>query len=256
MFWADKIHLYMNACAMQPDFRGLQQSCCSLAAACGIIVGDQSCSFAAKQNNKGHFFFLIDNFGHAYCFGVRGKIDSSKYVPCLQVHRHFCFLQNKNMQIQGTVFSQLVLLSWHCTTLKHATSGFPQMFPIGRTIDLTQKISSLLCSLCCLASRLYLLPAPSDTAVVSPQDPVLLVGSSLTATCALSPGLEPHAGFLYWTFNGNRLPSSVYHVLGPGALSVTLHNLNGSQQQSGDNLVCHGRKGEVLGGSCLYVGSK
>lgn len=103
---------------------------------------------------------------------------------------------------------------------------------------------------------LCILPLSPDMAVVSPQDPVLLVGSSLTATCTLSPGLELHASFLYWTLNGNRLPSSVYHVLGPGALSVTLHNLNGSQQQSGDNLVCHGRKGEVLGGSCLYVGSK
>ncbi|XP_041912813.1 cytokine receptor-like factor 1b isoform X2 [Alosa sapidissima] len=96
--------------------------------------------------------------------------------------------------------------------------------------------------------------SPACSAVVSPQDPVLLVGSSLTATCTLSPGLQLHTGFLYWTFNGNRLPSSVYHVQGPGALSVTLHNLNGSRQQSGDNLVCHGRKGEVLGGSCLYVG--
>ncbi|XP_031431248.1 cytokine receptor-like factor 1b isoform X1 [Clupea harengus] len=108
----------------------------------------------------------------------------------------------------------------------------------------------------CLVLLLHqIFTSPTHMAVVSPQDPVLLVGSSLTATCTLSPGLELHASFLYWTLNGNRLPSSVYHVLGPGALSVTLHNLNGSQQQSGDNLVCHGRKGEVLGGSCLYVGT-
>ncbi|TMS20148.1 Cytokine receptor-like factor 1 [Larimichthys crocea] len=40
----------------------------------------------------------------------------------------------------------------------------------------------------------------------------------------------------------------------PEILSVTLHNLNGSQQQSGDNLVCHGADGHVLAGSCLYVG--
>lgn len=93
-------------------------------------------------------------------------------------------------------------------------------------------------------------------AAVLPQDSVLLVGSSMTATCTLSPGpeLDLHASSLYWTLNGNPLPSSVYHILGPGVLSVTLHSLNGSQQQSGDNLVCHGYQGEVLAGTCLYVG--
>lgn len=95
-----------------------------------------------------------------------------------------------------------------------------------------------------------------DVAVISPQDPVLHIGSSLTATCTLSPELGLQASTLYWTLNGMCLSSSTYSVVSPDTLSVTLRNLNGSQQQSGDNLVCHGADGHVLAGSCLYVGSK
>lgn len=95
-----------------------------------------------------------------------------------------------------------------------------------------------------------------DEAVISPQDPVLYIGSSLTATCTLSPELGLHASTLYWTLNGISVSSSAYSVLSPDTLSITLQNLNGSQQQSGDNLVCHGADGHVLAGSCLYVGSK
>ncbi|XP_070712241.1 cytokine receptor-like factor 1 [Pempheris klunzingeri] len=94
----------------------------------------------------------------------------------------------------------------------------------------------------------------AHVAVISPQDPVLLIGSSLTATCTLPPELGVHASTLYWTLNGMCLPSSTYSVLSPDTLSVTLHTLNGSQQQTGDNLVCHGADGHVLAGSCLYVG--
>ncbi|CAJ1060336.1 cytokine receptor-like factor 1b isoform X1 [Xyrichtys novacula] len=94
----------------------------------------------------------------------------------------------------------------------------------------------------------------THVAVISPQDPVLQIGSSLTATCTLSPESGLHAGSLYWTLNGMILSSSTYTVLSPDVLSVTLRNLNGSQQQSGDNLVCHGAGGHVLAGSCLYVG--
>ena len=99
-------------------------------------------------------------------------------------------------------------------------------------------------------------PTPPDVAVISPQDPVLRIGASLTATCTLSPELGLHAGTLYWTLNGMSVSSSSYSVLSPDSLSVTLHNLNGSRQQSGDNLVCHAADGHVLAGSCLYVGSK
>lgn len=95
-----------------------------------------------------------------------------------------------------------------------------------------------------------------DVAVISPQDPFLLIGSSLTATCTLSPELGVHASTLYWTLNGARVSSSAYSVVSPSVLSVTLHGLSGSQQRSGDNLVCHGADGRVLAGSCLYVGSK
>lgn len=95
-----------------------------------------------------------------------------------------------------------------------------------------------------------------DVAVISPQDPVLHIGSSLTATCTLSPELGRLSSTLYWTLNGMVLPSSTYSVVSPDVLSVTVHNLNGSQQQSGDNLVCHGDDGHVLAGSCLYVGSE
>uniref|UniRef100_A0A665WBZ7 Cytokine receptor-like factor 1 n=1 Tax=Echeneis naucrates TaxID=173247 RepID=A0A665WBZ7_ECHNA len=88
----------------------------------------------------------------------------------------------------------------------------------------------------------------------NPDDPVMYIGSSLTATCTLNPEFGLHASTLYWTLNGMRLPSSTYGVVSSEILSVSLHNLNGSQQQSGDNLVCHGADGHVLGGSCLYVG--
>ncbi|GLD73467.1 cytokine receptor-like factor 1 isoform X1 [Lates japonicus] len=93
-----------------------------------------------------------------------------------------------------------------------------------------------------------------DVAVISPQDPVLRIGSSVTAMCTLSPELGLHASTLYWTLNGMRLSSSTYSLVSSDILSITLHGLNGSQQQSGDNLVCHGADGHVLGGSCLYVG--
>ncbi|KAL6489948.1 hypothetical protein MHYP_G00002930 [Metynnis hypsauchen] len=91
-------------------------------------------------------------------------------------------------------------------------------------------------------------------ASVYPQDPALLIGSSLTATCSVSQDHGLHAGSLYWTLNGKRLPSSTYSILSPTVLSVTLKNLSGSRQRSGDNLVCHGGSGHMLAGSCLYVG--
>uniref|UniRef100_A0A8B9JFP4 Cytokine receptor-like factor 1a n=1 Tax=Astyanax mexicanus TaxID=7994 RepID=A0A8B9JFP4_ASTMX len=84
--------------------------------------------------------------------------------------------------------------------------------------------------------------------------PALLIGSSLTATCSVSADHGLHAGSLYWTLNGKRLHSSTYSILSPTVLSVTLTNLSGSRQRSGDNLVCHGGGGHVLAGSCLYVG--
>ncbi|TNM87366.1 hypothetical protein fugu_005587 [Takifugu bimaculatus] len=70
-----------------------------------------------------------------------------------------------------------------------------------------------------------------DVAEVSPQDPVLRIGSSLTATCTLGPELSHLSSTLYWTLNGETLPGSTYRVLGPHVLSVTVHNLNGSRQQ-------------------------
>ncbi|XP_035279497.1 cytokine receptor-like factor 1a isoform X3 [Anguilla anguilla] len=94
----------------------------------------------------------------------------------------------------------------------------------------------------------------STLAAVLPQDPALRIGSSLTATCTVSPELGLHASALYWTLNGKRLPGGSYRVLGPTALALTLPRLNGSRQQSGDNLVCHGNGGHVLAGSCLFVG--
>uniref|UniRef100_A0A3Q3VQ83 Cytokine receptor-like factor 1 n=1 Tax=Mola mola TaxID=94237 RepID=A0A3Q3VQ83_MOLML len=93
-----------------------------------------------------------------------------------------------------------------------------------------------------------------EKAVISPQDPVLRTGSSLTATCTLSPELGLLSSSLYWTLNGVILPGSTYTEVSPHALSVTLHSLDGSRQQSGDNLVCHAGDGRVLAGSCLYVG--
>ncbi|KAL0160213.1 hypothetical protein M9458_043938, partial [Cirrhinus mrigala] len=86
-------------------------------------------------------------------------------------------------------------------------------------------------------------------AVISPQDPVLHIGSSLTAVCTISAELEITARSLYWTLNGRRLARNTYKVLSPTESSVTLHQLNGSLQQSGDNLVCHRSNGEVLAGS-------
>uniref|UniRef100_A0A3B3W1N3 Cytokine receptor-like factor 1 n=1 Tax=Poecilia latipinna TaxID=48699 RepID=A0A3B3W1N3_9TELE len=95
---------------------------------------------------------------------------------------------------------------------------------------------------------------PEYVAVISPQDPVLRIGSGLTASCRLSPELGLHASSLYWTLNGVRLPSSAYGVVSSDILSVELRSLNGSQQKSGDNLMCHGADGRVLAGSCLHVG--
>ncbi|XP_015456776.3 cytokine receptor-like factor 1b [Astyanax mexicanus] len=107
-------------------------------------------------------------------------------------------------------------------------------------------------------SLLLLVPhaftSTAHLAVISPQDPSLPIGSSLTVVCTVSPELGTEASSLYWTFNGRRLAKSTYAVLSPTELSVTLHRLNGSQQQSGDNLVCHDGSGDVLAGSCLYVG--
>ncbi|XP_015281415.1 PREDICTED: cytokine receptor-like factor 1 isoform X3 [Gekko japonicus] len=91
-------------------------------------------------------------------------------------------------------------------------------------------------------------------AVISPQDPTLLIGSSLTASCSVGADSSLRAEDLYWTLNGRRLPAEAYEVLSATALSVTIPNLNGSQQQSGDNLVCHSKDGGILAGSCLYVG--
>ncbi|XP_056614562.1 cytokine receptor-like factor 1b isoform X2 [Triplophysa dalaica] len=91
-------------------------------------------------------------------------------------------------------------------------------------------------------------------AVISPQDTVLRIGSSLTAVCTVSAELEITARSLYWTLNGRRLARNTYRVLSPTESRVTLHQLNGSLQQSGDNLVCHRGNGEVLAGSCIYVG--
>ncbi|XP_063003031.1 cytokine receptor-like factor 1 isoform X2 [Elgaria multicarinata webbii] len=94
-------------------------------------------------------------------------------------------------------------------------------------------------------------------AVITPQDPTLLIGSSLTASCFVSAESGLKAQDLYWTLNGRRLPAETYKVVGANTLTVTLSNLNGSQQQSGDNLVCHSKEGSViLAGSCLYVGLK
>ncbi|KPP66976.1 cytokine receptor-like factor 1 precursor-like [Scleropages formosus] len=98
------------------------------------------------------------------------------------------------------------------------------------------------------------LSSSTQVAAIFPQDPALRIGSSLTATCSVSAELGIHASSLFWTLNGKRLPSNTYSVLGPAALSVTLDRLNGSRQQSGDNLVCHGSGGHVLAGSCLYIG--
>uniref|UniRef100_A0A3Q2NPZ9 Cytokine receptor-like factor 1 n=1 Tax=Fundulus heteroclitus TaxID=8078 RepID=A0A3Q2NPZ9_FUNHE len=104
-----------------------------------------------------------------------------------------------------------------------------------------------------LKARLVYFLRP-DVAVISPQDPILRIGSSLTATCTLTTELGLHAGSLYWTLNGVRLSSSTYRTVSANILTIELHSLNGSQQKSGDNLMCHGPDGRVLAGSCLYVG--
>ena len=96
-----------------------------------------------------------------------------------------------------------------------------------------------------------------DTAVISPQDPTLLIGSSLQATCSVhgdTPGATAEG--LYWTLNGRRLPPELSRMLNASTMALALVNLNGSRQQSGDNLVCHARDGSILAGSCLYVGRK
>uniref|UniRef100_A0A8D0PDH4 Fibronectin type-III domain-containing protein n=1 Tax=Sus scrofa TaxID=9823 RepID=A0A8D0PDH4_PIG len=95
----------------------------------------------------------------------------------------------------------------------------------------------------------------ADTAVISPQDPTLLIGSSLQATCSVhgDPSGATAEG-LYWTLNGRRLPPELSRMLNASTLALALANLNGSRQQSGDNLVCHARDGSILAGSCLYVG--
>ncbi|CAL8308886.1 unnamed protein product [Lota lota] len=100
----------------------------------------------------------------------------------------------------------------------------------------------------------HVLFSTTQVAVIEPQDPALRIGSSLTATCTLSSDVDLQASALYWTLNGRRLASSGHTLLGDHALSITLQQLNGSQQRSGDNLVCHGGDGRVLAGSCLYVG--
>ncbi|KAF0044104.1 hypothetical protein F2P81_003262 [Scophthalmus maximus] len=94
----------------------------------------------------------------------------------------------------------------------------------------------------------------THVAIIYPQDPVLRMGSNLTASCWVHPELSIHASSLFWTLNGQQLPSSLYRVLSPTNLSVTLAGLNASRQTSGDNLVCHNHKGHILAGSCLYVG--
>lgn len=93
--------------------------------------------------------------------------------------------------------------------------------------------------------------------MISPQDPTLLIGSSLQATCSVHgdpPGATAEG--LYWTLNGHRLPPELSRMLNASTLALALANLNGSRQQSGDNLVCHARDGSILAGSCLYVGRK
>uniref|UniRef100_A0AAV2JGT4 Fibronectin type-III domain-containing protein n=1 Tax=Knipowitschia caucasica TaxID=637954 RepID=A0AAV2JGT4_KNICA len=94
----------------------------------------------------------------------------------------------------------------------------------------------------------------THVASIYPQDPVLRMGSNLTASCWVHPDLGVHASSLFWTLNGQPLASSLYKVLSPNNLSVMLVGLNASRQKSGDNLVCHNHKGHILAGSCLYVG--
>ncbi|RXM93185.1 Cytokine receptor-like factor 1 [Acipenser ruthenus] len=93
-----------------------------------------------------------------------------------------------------------------------------------------------------------------EFAAIYPLDPALPIGASLTATCTVSSELGLEARTLYWTLNSKRLPSENYTVLNRTALTVSLQRLNGSRQQSGDNLVCHSADGHILAGSCVYVG--
>ncbi|XP_030322146.1 cytokine receptor-like factor 1 isoform X2 [Calypte anna] len=115
-------------------------------------------------------------------------------------------------------------------------------------------LPSLLSPLLLLCLNLLRAEPLAYPAVISPQDPTLLMGSSLLATCTVSPDFHLKAEDLYWTLNGRRLPPTSYTPLGPTTLGVALAHLNGSRQQSGDNLVCHSRDGGILAGSCLYVG--
>ncbi|XP_026554841.1 cytokine receptor-like factor 1 [Pseudonaja textilis] len=95
----------------------------------------------------------------------------------------------------------------------------------------------------------------SYPAIIAPQDATLHIGASFTANCSVMPNSGLKAEDLYWTLNGRKLPAETYKVLGATTLSVTLTQLNGSRQQSGDNLMCHGKEGRsILAGSCLYVG--
>uniref|UniRef100_A0A4W3HPY9 Cytokine receptor-like factor 1 n=1 Tax=Callorhinchus milii TaxID=7868 RepID=A0A4W3HPY9_CALMI len=112
-------------------------------------------------------------------------------------------------------------------------------------------IVSPLLALCLLKAVLGITPMGS----VMPQDPILTIGSSLSATCAVTSESKIKSRDLFWTLNGRQIPAELCRVVNETALRVTLRNLNGSQQQSGDNLVCHRADGRILAGSCLYVGS-
>ncbi|XP_034531761.1 cytokine receptor-like factor 1a isoform X1 [Notolabrus celidotus] len=111
-----------------------------------------------------------------------------------------------------------------------------------------------ICLLFLMLNTPGVLSLSTHVALIYPQDPVLRMGSNLTASCWIHPDLGVHASSLFWTLNGQQLPSSMYRVLSPTNLSVTLAGLNASRQTSGDNLVCHNHKGHILAGSCLYVG--
>ncbi|XP_043909887.1 cytokine receptor-like factor 1 isoform X2 [Protopterus annectens] len=97
-------------------------------------------------------------------------------------------------------------------------------------------------------------PSLTQLASIMPQDPALIIGSSLTATCTLNSDLGLKAEDLYWTLNGRRVPSEFYTILNSTTVTVNFDKLNGSNQQSGDNLLCHNSDGSILAGSCLFVG--
>ncbi|XP_077587350.1 cytokine receptor-like factor 1a isoform X2 [Stigmatopora nigra] len=126
------------------------------------------------------------------------------------------------------------------------------MDPFRRIVVLLPLLPLLLLLL--LLHSADVLSLSSHRALVYPQDPVLRVGSDLTASCWVHPDVGLHAASLYWTLNGQRLAASAYRTLSANNLSVTLSALNASRQTSGDNLVCHDREGRVLAGSCVYVG--